>query len=360
MWQDEKFWHVRRVALTGATGFIGHHTTGLLRRLGAEVIALVRNSSAQQRLEQQGIRCVVAALDNPADLARGCDGADVLIHLAGAVDMGNDWQRCQQVNVLGTRNVLQAARSAGVRRVVHVSSIVAVGASRRPDVLDESAEWNLGELQLAYATTKRQGELAALLDARCGQDVVVVNPGCVIGPDDVSGSEFGTLCRRFWRGRIPFYFAGGLSIVDVRDVAMGIQRAAQYGQAGRRYLLTGHNLRQGEFFTALARCAGRFYPRMRLPCLLGRFGAALADRWQGRGGRRPYLSAAQARALGLYFFYDCNRARQHLGFSPRPLFETLADTHAFWCRSHESHSGPVERTRVCMPIAVSGQSEPSA
>jgi dihydroflavonol-4-reductase len=331
MEHDATFWHGRPVALTGATGFIGHHTAVLLRRLGAAVTALVRPSSARQRLEHLGVRCVTAPLDDPAALARGCGGADVLVHLAGAVDMGEDWRLCRRVNVEGTANVLEAARRAAVRRVVHVSSIVAVGASRRPEPLDEQAAWDLGGFQVPYVTTKRQAEEAALAAARAGQDVVVVNPGCVIGPEDFSGSEFGVLCRRFWRRRIPFYFAGGLSVVDVRDVALGVARAAQRGQAGTRYLLTGDNLRQGEFFTALARAAGGFYPRLRLPCLIGRLGAALAGHW-GRSGRRPYLSASQARMMGLYLFYDCGRARKDLGHAPRPLAETLADTHAFWAR----------------------------
>src|SRR5262249_6064545 len=152
MEQDAKFWHNRHVALTGATGFIGHHTAVLLRRLGADVTALVRASSVRLRLEQLGVRCVVASLDDPAALTRGCAGADVLLHLAGAVDLGEDWRLCHQVNVEGTANVLEAARRAAVRRVVHVSSIVAVGASRRPEPLDEQAAWNLGEFNVPYVT----------------------------------------------------------------------------------------------------------------------------------------------------------------------------------------------------------------
>lgn len=332
MEQDAAFWQGRRVAVTGATGFIGHHTVGLLRRLGAAVTALVRGSSVRTPLTEAGVRCVTAPLDDVVALTAGCAGADVLLHIAGAVDFGDDWALCRQVNVEGTRNVLEAARRAGVRRIVHVSSIVAVGANPRPVPFDEAAEWNLGPLRVAYITTKREGETVALAATAAGQPVIVVNPGCVIGPDDVSGSEFGVLCRRFWRRRIPFYFAGGLSAVDVRDVAGGILRAAERGVVGSRYLLTGHNLTQGQFFAALARTADRFFPRLRLPISVGRLGAHLGDRLPRRPGQRPYLSAGQARALGLYFWYDCGRARQQLGYEPRPLADTLADTHQFWTR----------------------------
>lgn len=332
MTDDAAFWQGRRVVVTGATGFLGHHTVGLLRRQGAEVTALVRGSSSRGRLEALGVRSVTAPLDDGAALQAGCAGADVLLHLAGAVDFGDDWTLCRQVNVEGTRTVLAAARRAGVRRAVHVSSIVAVGATLRRQPLDETAEWNLAALRVAYITTKREGEAVALAAAAAGQEVVVVNPGCVIGPDDVSGSEFGILCRRFWRGRIPVYFAGGLSVVDVRDVADGVLRAARGGRPGARYLLTGHNLTQGQFFAALARTAGRFIPRLRLPIAVGRLGAVLADRLPRRPKQRPYLSAGQARALGQYFWYDCGLARRELGYEPRPLTDTLAATHAFWTR----------------------------
>jgi dihydroflavonol-4-reductase len=331
MTEEAKFWQGRQVALTGATGFLGLHTARLLRKRGAAVTALVRGSSSRERLQALDVRCAVAPLDDVLSLMSGCTGADVLIHLAGAVDFGDGWELCRKVNVEGTRNVLQAARMAGVRRVVHVSSIVAVGARRDGHPLDESAHWNLGRYEVPYVTTKRQAEQLAVAANAPGLDVVAVNPGCVVGPDDFTGSEFGTLCRRFWRGRVPFYFAGGLSVVDVRDVAAGILAAARAGLAGRRYLLSGHNLTQGAFFGELARVAGGFYPRLRLPCFVGRRGAAVAE-WLLKPRRRPYLSSGQARMLGLHFWYDHTRARRELGFAPRPLSETLSDTHVFWTR----------------------------
>jgi dihydroflavonol-4-reductase len=299
----------RRVVMTGATGFLGSHVAALLLARGAEVIALVRGTSSR-RLDPQ-VSCHVAPLDDVPALVEGCSGADWLIHLAGAVDFSDDWELCRRVNVEGTANVLRAARLAGVSRVVHVSSIVAVGASTRPELLDESAPWRLGRLRIPYVTTKREAEHLAFSAVRSGLDVVVVSPGCVVGPDDPSGSEYGTLCKRFWRGRIPFHFAGGGSFVDVRDVAAGIVQAGRLGRSGQRYLLTGHNLTLGDFFMELARVGGR-RPTLRLPVAVGRLGAWLGSRLS-RPGSRPYLSPAQARLLGLYFWFDCRRARGNWG-----------------------------------------------
>jgi dihydroflavonol-4-reductase len=296
---------------------------------GAAVTALVRGSSSRLRLQALGVRCVLAPLDDGPALVDGCRDADVVIHLAGAVDFGDSWDVCREVNIDGTRNLIAAARRAGVRRIVHTSSIVAVGARRDRTPLDESAAWNLGVLRVPYITTKREAEQLALSANTTGLEVVAVNPGCVIGPDDFTGSEFGTLCRRFWRGRVPFYFAGGSSFVDVRDVAAGILLAGQHGEPGTRYILAGHNRTHGQFFAELAGASERFLPRLPLPVAAGRAGAWLTARLQKRPDRRPYLSPAQSRLLGLYFFYDCRRARQ-IGYSVRPLAETLADAHTFW------------------------------
>jgi dihydroflavonol-4-reductase len=214
--------------------------------------------------------------------------------------------------------------------LVHTSSVVTVGASRRPTVLDECAVWNLASLRVPYIITKRLAEDVVLAPAAGPPEVVVVNPSCVIGPDDFSGSEFGTLCRRFWLGRIPVYFGGGLNVVDVRDVAFGHLLAAEHGRPGERYLLSGTNRSFGELFHDLARVAGRSIPRVRLPNALGVLGTELFDKRYFKKGRRPYLTAGQARMLGLYFFYDSAKARSELNYLPRSYSDTLTATHSFW------------------------------
>ena len=226
-------WIGRKVAITGATGFVGSHAALELRRQGAEVVALVRATSNLHRLLAAGIACQVAPLDNASELARCLDGCEYVIHVAGAVGFDSAWETYYRVNVQGTRNLLDAARRAGVRRFVHTSSIVAIGASVTAASLDEDACWNLRSQRVPYVTTKRWAEESALA-ANGNLEVVVVNPASVIGPDDFSDSEFGKLCRRFWKGRVPLYFGGGNNYVDVRDVAQGIRLAAERGRPGQR------------------------------------------------------------------------------------------------------------------------------
>jgi len=338
MWETiatSGFWRGRTVALTGATGFVGHHLALLLRRLGANVTALVRTSSPTGHLQEAGVTCLVAALDSPKSVALAARGCEYLFHLAGEVNFDSDWSRFARSNVDGTRHVLEAARQANVRRLIFTSSIVAVGASAQPSIRDETAEWNLGHLHIPYVSTKRQAEELALATSDDHLDVVAVNPACVIGPDDFRASEFGTLCQRFWRGRVPFYFGGGSNFVDVRDVVAGHLLAAQLGRPGQRYVLGGVNRTYAAFFTELARMAGRAIFRLRLPSCLAHPIAVLDTlhqrrrRQQGRS-TRPQLSTAQAALQGLYFFFTSHKAGAELGYQPRPFAQTLRDTHDFW------------------------------
>src|ERR1700677_1901534 len=148
------FWKNRKVAITGATGFLGYHTALELRRQGADVLALVRAASDVARLRAADIACQIAPLQNQTALRQAVADCEIIVHLAGAVGFGNQWKPFYQANVLGTLNLLQAARQTAVRRLVHVSSIVAVGASSVPTILDEKAAWNLRHLRVPYVTTK--------------------------------------------------------------------------------------------------------------------------------------------------------------------------------------------------------------
>lgn len=323
-------WAGRAVAITGATGFVGHHLALQLVEQGASVTALVRATSSRGRLERAGVHCAEVRLDDPLSLTEACWGCEYVFHLAGAVDFEADWDRFWRINVEGSRNVLAAARRAGVRRVIHTSSIVAIGAAMEPRALNESARWDLDRLRVPYVTTKRRAEELALATASDDLDVVVVNPASVIGPDDFSASEFGTLCRRFWRGRIPFHFGGGNNFVDVRDVARGHLLAAEHGRSGERYILGGHNRTYTAFFADLARVAPRPIFRLRLPDALSPILAALNESVQQHRHSRPYLTTAQARLLARFFYVDSGKARRELGYEPRPLQPTLSDAYRFW------------------------------
>lgn len=323
-------WKNRRVAITGATGFVGSHLASQLQNLGAHVTALVRASSKTQRLEALNIPCKVIDFQNPHSIATATQGCEFFFHAAAAVDFEADWDRFYNANVIGTQLVLQGAKAAGTKRFVITSSIVAVGAKREPIPVDESFTWNLGPLKVPYATTKRLAEELALVASDSQMEVVAVNPACVIGPGDYSESEFGTLCYRFWNRKIPVHFGGGGNYVDVRDVAEGHWRAALAGRPGHRYLLTGTNLSTPRFFGELSTTSPKTIPRFQLPNFLAPLSAKLLKRvLKNRKGRSP-LTIDQAKMLPYYFYYDHGKATLELGYRPRPLRQTLQDTYQFW------------------------------
>ncbi|MSR51874.1 MAG: NAD-dependent epimerase/dehydratase family protein [Gemmataceae bacterium] len=322
-------WKGCPVAVSGATGFLGFHVCRLLIASGANVTALVRASSETSRLLAMGVQCSIAPLDEPRLLVDACRGREFLFHLAGAVDFNNDWQLCRKVNVQGTAHILKAANEAGVRRMIHASSIVAIGASKKPVRFDESSPWNLAGKNVPYVSTKREAE-EHVLASRGKTEVVVVNPASIVGPDDFSESEFGVMCKRFWKGRIPLVFGGGNNFVDVRDVASGLLLAARLGTPGQRYILGGTNLSYTSFYSELARYSARSIPRFRIPTGLARIAAKIGDQFSRKQRKRPLLTSAQARLLGLFFYYDCAKSISKLGYQSRPLAETLRDAHAFW------------------------------
>lgn len=334
-----RFWAGRAVAITGATGFVGYHVATQLAELGARVTALVRPTSARARLVAGGVRCVEGSLEDQESLVRACRGCEFAFHLAAAVDFEGDWSRFERVNVHGTRNVLAAARAAGVRRLIHTSSLAAVGALDRPRVLDETFAWNLGRFRVPYCTTKRIAEEEALAAAGRELEVVVVNPTSVLGPEDYSRSEFGVVCRRFWRGRLPFHFGGGNNFVDVRDVARGQLLAAERGRSGERYILGGSNRTYAAFFAALARVAPRPIARLRLPTAFATVVATLNDRFRRQGLARSYLTRMQLPLLPLFFFAMSAKAGRELDYQPRPLPASLRDTYAFWMGSEKRQAG---------------------
>ena len=328
--RGQEGWLGLKVLVTGASGFLGYHVVKALVQAGAAVCALVRRPKRVLNLAAAGVACIEGNLEDASVLARACRGCDYVFHLAAAVDFARDWELVRRVNVEGTRRIIEAARAAGVNRLIYTSSVVTIGASYSRAVLDEQATWNLEPFRVPYVTTKREAEGLALSAADRNLAVVVVNPAAAVGPDDFGSSQYGVLCDRFWRRHIPFYFAGGNCFVDVRDVALGHLLAARRGATGQRYILGGENLSYAGFFRLLARVAKKRIFRMRLPLLLGPVLASFDERTRQGRSRKPYLTTPQARLLGLYFYCSSARAERELGYRARPLSDTLDDAYKFW------------------------------
>jgi dihydroflavonol-4-reductase len=328
MQPDRSFWRGRRVCVTGGTGFLGTHLVGQLRGLGAAVRVFALPPPLNHPLRRlPDVECAWGNLLDPAAVRRAVAGRDVIFHTAGTVAVwGPALHRMHAIHRDGTRHVLAACDPGA--RLVHTSSIVAVGASTDGEPLTEDSAFNLRDLAIDYVHAKYAAEAEALAS---GLDVVVTNPGYLVGPDDPEGSVMGRLCARVWKGRLPVAPPGGFNLVDVRDVAAGHLLAAERGRGGRRYVLGGMNLSLRQFLRLLADAAG-LHPRAlpQVPLWALRVVALLAEGRARLTGREPYPSFQHARLNSWYWYVRSDRARDELGYRPRPLTDTLADAYRWY------------------------------
>jgi dihydroflavonol-4-reductase len=306
-----------RVFLTGATGFIGRHLIPLLVARGDEVVALVRPRTEAGWLEALGVRVVrgeIIAGDGRAAAA----GAELVFHLAGRVSHEpHERDQLRAANVESVRRVLEVV--PGDARIVHVSSVSAIGPAPAPNrPATEEQELPAWAERYLYAVTKREGERVALEAAAAGRDVVVANPGFLLGPDDVYGVSTWPV-RRYLQGTLRIHEPGGLSHVDARDVAAGLVALAERGRSGDRTILTNRegNLSHEELFQRVAAATGVRRRMIGLSPRVAALGARLVP-WPVKPG--------EVRAAAHWWFYDPAKAERELRFTTRPIDETIRDT----------------------------------
>ena len=316
-----------RVALTGATGFLGRHVVAALADR-ADLVCVSRGGSAPDG--HAGAAVDVSGPDAVQALAQAFAGCDAIVHAAGRVshvqaDAGALWQ----VHVRGTENVMAAARQAGVRRVVYISTsgTIAVSTGERPQ--DEDAPSVLQQIsRWPYYRSKWVAEDAALAAQGPGLDVICLNPGLLLGPGDDADGASTQVVRLFLDDGMSVVPQGGPCVVDVRDVAAAVVSALTRGRPGQRYLLGGANLSWSHLFGALARITGRPGPALTLPSGLVRgLSTAFADRLRDDGGlSRLPMSPEELELASHYWYADWRRAQADLDFHPRDVTRTLEDT----------------------------------
>lgn len=310
-----------KTLVTGASGFIGSHLVRALAKRGDELRILARRSSKLDHLDDLELDRATGDVTDRRAVRRALEGVERVFHIAGRTSLrARDREAVWDTNVRGARIVFEEALAAGVERLVHTSSVAAIGAAKPGGTVDESAIFDIGHLGITYVNSKHEAELEALRAAARGLPVVIVNPSFVFGPEDPTGTSMG-LVRRFLLRRIPAYVNGALNIVDVRDVARGMLAADRKGEPGERYILSARNFTLDRLFADLARISGVPAPAVKLPgpMLLGVLEA----------GARAHLplptSPDEVRSAQLWWTYRNTKARRELGFEPRPHEETLEE-----------------------------------
>ena len=247
--------------VTGGTGLVGNNVVRLLLERGNAVRVLVRPGADRRPFEGLDVERAEGDVCDAASVERACQGISTIVHSAGIVHFGwSGLERQRAVNVQGTRNVAEAARRAGAR-LVHVSSIDALGVARPDQPADEDSP-RTGKIPCPYVLTKREGEEVVRSATAAGLDAVIVNPGFMLGPWDwkpSSGRMLLEVAQRF----TPVAPTGGLSVCDVRDVAAAIVTAGERAPGGRQYILAGENLTYLAIWCLFAEVSGGQKPWFR-------------------------------------------------------------------------------------------------
>jgi dihydroflavonol-4-reductase len=318
--------------VTGASGHIGGNLARALLAQGRRLRLLVRED--RRAVEGLAAELVMGDVTDPGSLARALQGADVVYHLAARISIvGEEGGLVQRTNVLGTRNVVEACLAAGVKRLGHFSSIHAFSQDPLEQPLDETRAPVPGKGSPAYDRSKAAGEQEIRAGLERGLDAVIVNPTAVLGPFDFKPSRMGEVIRGLSQRRFLALIEGGFDWVDVRDVAAGAIAAEERGRRGEKYLLSGHWLSLRELAGLVEEISGTRAPAWTSPTWLAHLGAPFVTAWSKMTGKQPLYTTESLYALRANRAISHDKATRELGYSPRPLRETVEDA-LRWFREH--------------------------
>jgi len=324
-------------AVTGATGHLGNVLVRELVRRGKRVRALVEPGDDGRALSGLDVERAQGDVLRPETLAAAFAGVDVVFHLAGVVSISSlDIDRVRTVNVDGTRNVVLAARRAGVGRLVYTSSVHALTEPAPGGVLTEAAGYDPERAPGDYGKAKAAASRLVLDAVGEGLDAVVVNPVYVVGPFDYRLSEIGEVIVMFSRFPVPAGMDGRYDFIDVRDIAVGHVLAAERGRTGESYLLSGERMTVREMMRILAGLAGRRPPRLFIPLGVAAGLARFAPLFERVTRRRALLTPYAVHTLAVDFEISDRKAREELGHAPRPVEQALRDAWAWMMENPDS------------------------
>lgn len=321
-----------KVLVTGANGFLGSWVVRGLLNQGHQVRILARPTSDLTELQGLDFEIHKGDVTDPTSLKSAMSSIEAVFHLAGVIAYArSEREKMEKVNVGGTRNVIDAVAGSNVSRLVHLSSVVAVGAGfTEKQILNEKSEFNLSHLNLGYFETKRKAEELVKDAVRKKQiDAVMLNPSTIYGEGDARKGSRKTQLK-VARGQFPFYTKGGVNVVAVEDCVQGILSGWKKGRSGERYILAGENLTIKNLFEMIARSAGVDAPKILLPSwvlfAMGHFGDLKTSL-----GLKASVSVENAWTSQLYHWFDNHKAMSELDFNPRPAQEAVAASVA-WIR----------------------------
>jgi dihydroflavonol-4-reductase len=309
--------------VTGAAGFLGSHVTRQLAARGEDVRVLMRASSSNRAISDLPLEYVTGDLRDPASLERAMKGAKRVYHVAADYRL---WAKKPQdiydSNVGGTKNLLAAAKGAGVEQLIYTSTVATIAVDR-PELPNEFTDAKLEEMVGHYKRSKWMAEREVLQAAKEGLPVIVAMPTTPVGPWDWKPTPTGKIILDFLNGKMPGYVETGLNFVGVEECAAGHLLVAEKGKVGERYLLGAENLTLKELLDTLAKITGLAAPSMKIPHGLALGVAYVETGFSRLFGKEPQIPVEGVKIAQHKMFVDVSRAKRELGFQPGPVAAAL-------------------------------------
>ena len=313
-----------KVFVTGATGFIGASLVRELLKEGYRVRALARPNSDRRNLKGLDLEICEGDLRDRKSLEEGMKGCDILFHAAADYRL---WTRkpavMYEINVDGTRNILEAALSQGVSRVVYTSSVGTLGNPGNGIAGDETTPVTLADMAGHYKKSKFLAEREAESFLKRGLPLVIVNPSTPVGMLDIKPTPTGRIIVDFLNRKMPAYLDTGLNIIDVEDCARGHVLAAVKGRIGEKYILGNENLTLQRIFAMLEEITGLPAPRVKLPYTPTLIAAYINEGISRCTGKEPLIPLAGVQMARKFMFFDATKAVRELGLPQRSAGEAL-------------------------------------
>jgi 3beta-hydroxysteroid-4beta-carboxylate 3-dehydrogenase (decarboxylating) len=340
-----------KVLVTGGAGHLG---ANLLRRLiadgGTDLRVLARPGDRNEGLVATGVEVVDGDLRDPRALDKAVRGIDRIYHCAAQIStVDGHEQALFENNVLGTKNLLGAARAAGVGRVVVTGSFSAVGHRHDGQPADETVPFNPFDRVMPYETSKQAVELECLRAVVEGQDVVIATSCAILGPHDYLPSRMGAVLRDFANGKLRAYIPGGFEFVAARDIVAGHLLAMTKGRTGQKYIFSSGYHSMDTLMGIFERVTGKQRPR-RLPAALMAMVAPVTQLVQSTlfPSRPQRLTPGAIRVLRLERKADTSKARSELGFAPTSIEDAVRAAYEFFV----SRGQIMGKTAVAVPAAM--------
>jgi len=332
--------------VTGAAGFLGSHVARQLVARGDDVRVLLRVSSSNRAISDLSLEYVTGDLRDASSLERAMAGAQRVFHVAADYRL---WARRSRdiydSNVGGTRNLLAAAKKAGVEQLIYTSTVATIAVDR-PESPNEFTDAKLEEMVGHYKRSKWMAEQEVLKAAKDGLPVIVAMPTTPVGPWDWKPTPTGKIILDFLNGKMPGYVETGLNFVGVEECAAGHLLVAEKGKIGERYLLGAENLTLKQLLDALARITGLATPAMKIPHGVALGVAYVESAFSRLIGKEPQIPVEGVKIAQHMMFVDCSRAKKELGFAPSPVAGALERAVKWYRENGYVKAGRMKKMRM--------------